>query len=68
MSKSRPLLNYSEIPPTGILAELWFLLQDLEKSSPKLLNRFLRYCMQIVLRYLFLKFVRMVATPTLLAK
>ena len=37
-------------------------------SSPKLLNRILRYCTQIVLDYVLFYFVKMVATPTLHSK
>ena len=44
-------------------------MQNLRKSSsPKLLNRILRYCTQIVLGHVLSKFVQMVAPPTLLPK
>ena len=39
-----------------------------KSSSPNLLNKILRYCTQIVLGYVLLKFVQMVAPPTLSAK
>ena len=46
------------------------LMQNLSKSfSPKLLNRILRYCIQIVLfGHVSLKFVQMVVPPTLSSK
>ena len=40
----------------------------LRSSSPKLLNRILRYYMKIDLGYVQLKCVQMVAPPTLFAK
>ena len=39
-----------------------------KSSSPKLLNRILRYYIQTGLGYVLSKFVQMVAPPTLLAK
>ena len=39
-----------------------------KSSSPKLLNKILRYYIQIVLGYVLSKFVQMVVPPTLLAK
>ena len=43
-------------------ANLW------KSSSPKLLKKILRYCTKIDLGYLQLKFIQMVAPPTLFAK
>ena len=40
----------------------------LKSSSAKLLNKILRYYIQIVLGYVLSKFVQMVVPPTLLAK
>ena len=40
----------------------------LKSSSPKLLNKILRYYIQIVLGYVLSKFVKTVAPPTLFAK
>ena len=46
-----------------------FCLKDVSKSSsPKLLNRILKYCTQIVLGHVYLKFGQMVVLPKLLAK
>ena len=53
----------------GKMQKFSLCLQDLQKSStPKLLNRIFRYCTQMVLEYVLLKFVQMVAPPTLLVK